>query len=757
MNKFLAKTYKEETIIEHTRKLLENLYLLKKIYPLVNVNWKLLYLACLYHDLGKMNTKFQNKIMKKLNEDGNQYEPLEDILENIEEIPHGYISPAFLPIEELEKEFQAEEIRVLIEAISYHHNREKLNMIRMRELATIIDEDIEKYYRNLDFFEVKINEKLNSDYIYGLSNRILRDDAVCENIKRTYVIFKGLLNKIDFAASSETNIEEEPEDMVRLVKNSLKEYDLNKLQNYMLQNSDKSLVIIASTGIGKTEGALVWIGKEKGFFTLPLKVSINSIYDRIISKEKIGANKKKVALLHSDTTSEYMKRDVKNEIDEPYLNSTKQLCMPITVCTVDQLINFIFKYEGFELKQATLSYSKIIIDEIQTYAPRLLGYLIWALKEVTMVGGKFAIVTATFPPIFENLMSEVGLNLNTDYIKAKKPFLKEINGKIMLRHKIKVYESLIEKNINVILKDNRKKKLIIVNTVKKAQEIYNELKDKAKNVHMFHARFTKEDRGKKEKEIFENGQIENIFEGIWITTQVVEASLDIDFDVLYTELSDLSGLLQRMGRAYRNRELDTEEANINVFVGMENMLPSGVSKKKGIIDYTIFDVSRKCILKYKNKKLDEEEKMNMVKDTYSVENLRDSEYFNEIVRAIRDAKNILPYELGKNDERLREIESVNIIPEEIYNNEKEAFDEIIKMITQKISKTKKIKLKEKIMQKTIAIPLQNLEMIRRKGGVIREEELNNYEKIYIIPCKYSFNMGLECKKEYGGFSENQII
>jgi CRISPR-associated endonuclease/helicase Cas3 len=36
--------------------------------------------------------------------------------------------------------------------------------------------------------------------------------------------------------------------------------------------------------------------------------------------------------------------------------------------------------------------------------------------------------------------------------------------------------------------------------------------------------------------------------GIWITTQIAEASLDIDFDVLFTELSSLDSFFQRMGR-----------------------------------------------------------------------------------------------------------------------------------------------------------------------------------------------------------------
>lgn len=55
---FLAKSNPRETIQEHTDKLLENLNTLQEIYPNLFLNWDIFYmlkLACLYHDLGKMN------------------------------------------------------------------------------------------------------------------------------------------------------------------------------------------------------------------------------------------------------------------------------------------------------------------------------------------------------------------------------------------------------------------------------------------------------------------------------------------------------------------------------------------------------------------------------------------------------------------------------------------------------------------------------------------------------------------------------
>lgn len=62
MNRYLAKSNPEETIQEHTDNLLTNYKILQENYPDIPVNWYFLKLACLTHDLGKMNVYFQEKV-----------------------------------------------------------------------------------------------------------------------------------------------------------------------------------------------------------------------------------------------------------------------------------------------------------------------------------------------------------------------------------------------------------------------------------------------------------------------------------------------------------------------------------------------------------------------------------------------------------------------------------------------------------------------------------------------------------------------
>ncbi|EDS77863.1 crispr-associated helicase Cas3 domain protein [Clostridium botulinum C str. Eklund] len=747
-NPFLAKTKDRESIIEHTEKLHKNFIKLKNTYPyMLNLNWDLLELACLYHDLGKMNTKFQNKLIKKLNKaelkKGSEckelIQELKDNFLEIEEIAHGYLSPAFLA-EEVAEHYCFDERRILYQSIYFHHYREKLK--NLEELQKIINEDLSKYIQDFHYKKIGKIEKLNDSFMEYIDRRIPDIEEDSEETIKKYIMTKGLLNKIDYSASADIEVEIKNEDLFEKTSKFLKEggFKPNKLQEYMINHQDDNNIIRASTGIGKTEAALFWIGNNKGFFTLPLKVSINAIFDRII--EKINFPKEKTGLLHSDTSSEYLKRN-NNELNMEQVDRTKQLSLPITVCTLDQLVDFIFKYEGYELKLATLSYSKLVIDEIQMYSPELVGFLIVALKHITEMGGKFSIVTATLPPIFLYFIDKQ----NIEYNKPD-PFYKEVEGKIQLRHRIKV----LQEDINIEhIKNNYKNKkvLIIVNTVKQAQKLYdvlnNEIKDET-NISLLHSRFIKKHRTIKEEQILELGDLKNKHCGIWITTQVVEASLDIDFDVLYTELSDISGLLQRMGRVYRNRNLVNEDINIFVYTGKDSY-PSGISKsERSIIDKDIFELSKKVLINYMghsdSKTIDEKDKMNLVEEVYSVENLKGGEYFKKIKNIIDKMEDVLAYEYDKKNIDLRNIESTDIIPFSVYEECKEEIEQNLYIIKNSEDFNKRLLAKNKIRELIVSIPTYEFEIANKNARVIMKLELSKYTVIPIVKYDYTFEKGL---------------
>lgn len=682
MNRYLAKSNPEETIQQHTDKLLRNLELIKNFYPDLNINWQLLRVASLYHDLGKMNLKFQSKI-----KGGKKYS---------DEIAHNLLSLAFLDKNELKKQFSDQEIQILAHAIAYHHERGDYEALNYREEVEALKAEAE----NFAYEKVKITT------IKKLSNKYFSNNRICGDSEYffDYVKIKGLLNRLDYAASADIHVENKNDFLCEKLK-GLK-YNWNDLQEYMIANRDKNVIVVAQTGMGKTEAGLLWIGNNKGFFTLPLKTAINEIYKRITEKIVGIENKEQIGLLHSDTYSKYIENAVDDEDIDEYFNKTRQLSLPITVCTLDQLFDFVFRYKGFEMKLATLSYSKIVIDEVQMYSPDLLAYLIVGLSYISKIGGKFAILTATLPGIVTDLLKKQLKNTEITF-EHPKPF---INDKL-IRHSIKIINDTIDSSY-IIEKYSDKKILIICNTVKTAQKIYNELSEdqefsmKCKNINLFHSKFIKKDRKEKEDEIVRLGKADCNESGVWIATQVVEASLDIDFDILFTELSDINGLFQRIGRCYRNRAWNKKGYNCYVFNGGDKKC-SGVGK---FIDEKLFEFSKEE-LENIDGVITETQKQKIIEKVYSTEKLKDTDYYKEVLDNIKYVQSFKEHELDKKEvkKRFRNIDKITILPSCVYDENKMEIDNLISKIQIESDKKERRKLLDLINGFTLDVNYYEIE------------------------------------------------
>ena len=190
MKKYWAKSNPPEMIQEHTDNLLVNYRLLKETYPGLNMNWDMLYLVCLHHDLGKMNLKFQNKIISK------KYDNTE--------IPHGILSLSFFNSKKLiEMGYSELDIKIMAIAIAYHHDREL--KYSKEDLANEI-ENLKIEASHFEYDKVEIFEVKKISRIYFNKEKISRKNDG-EDAFFQYVMLKGMLNRIDYAASAGINVE----------------------------------------------------------------------------------------------------------------------------------------------------------------------------------------------------------------------------------------------------------------------------------------------------------------------------------------------------------------------------------------------------------------------------------------------------------------------------------------------------------------------------------------------------------------------
>jgi CRISPR-associated endonuclease/helicase Cas3 len=635
-----AKRPKDGNIItlkEHTKDLLDNL---EKLYRKLNSKlsdklgsiskrnlFYLLKYACFYHDLGKVSPIFQKTL-------GNidYYNEYNKYLSTEREIRHNILSLFFINKEKVKEICKSDEAlySTLLSAIAFHHWRkdEKEYLLGLNEelkktcevllennngikLEEILKEHFDGFSiegfdsKDLIAFDKDLAEHIKEGgnlisagiippyTLYFLPERLRLKETLEINLN-LWVFLSGFLMRIDHFSSfceKEAEIYEIEKDYPKLdleAKFSEKFKDSfwqKEIMNTIDDFKNKNIVLIAPTGLGKTELAFLWAEGEKFFYTLPLRVATNQIFERTCSYFNktvhtdddpfINGN---VGLLHSDAdlyiVDKWEALRNKNWDGETpkIIEISKHFSLPVNISTGDQIFPSALKYPGYEKIYATLGYSKLIIDEVQAYDPRACAIIAKMIEDIVSLGGKFLLMTATLPNFVREELENKGIqltevNLYEEEIRECEEQKKICKIEDITRHKIELRKKDIEEDIDEInkLANKGKRVLIVLNTVKKAISVYEKIKNKKNKgeyngfLEILHSEMTLNERKRREKELekeFSNPKPKDENSPkILVATQVVEASLDIDADYLFTEIAPIDSLVQRMGRVMRRVNL----------------------------------------------------------------------------------------------------------------------------------------------------------------------------------------------------------
>lgn len=602
---------------------------------------RLMKIAVLFHDTGKVNHLFQQMMSRLINR-----QPVR----RKDYFRHELISCLFLVC--LEKDsFKRIAAPYHFYAILSHHKP------LTNDLRSFVNEMCDKEWPvpgnvEIEYITNTLKETSNGEFSYKSGINLPPPDAaksflvrIIETftearyfmdkdihvIRALYGLMKGFLHFCDWLGSSESNYKEmcninntDPEMIFQKLKSKIEnEGKIYKPMRFHLEclKHQGDAVVIAPTGSGKTEASLAWALNNmprKIILLMPTMVTSNSLYERLC----FYFGKTSCGLAHSSADTYFAARREKEESgEESYevnrfrLLNQKAFMPAVMVSTVDQILTCGFNTGLWSLKEYALLGSAVIFDEIQAYEHYTIGLITAVIRKIKSLGGKVMIMSATMPKFLrEHFLNLLGLP--QALVAEEKMDLK--------RNRWTYIDCSVEEVRPMVLKKlkNNKKVAIIVNDIKTAKKEYNAytalLKDKGLEKYKIlclHSEFTAIDRQEKEQKLTDrNGNPYNLV----IATQVIEVSLDVSFDVIFSECAPIDSLVQRAGRCNRYGLL--REGHFYIFNASETALKYVYKNRDNLITKTL------QVVKDNQGLLSEAEISRMIEEVYYDSSLYDDDY-----------------------------------------------------------------------------------------------------------------------------------
>ncbi|WP_297521044.1 CRISPR-associated helicase Cas3' [uncultured Clostridium sp.] len=606
--KYNAKSIEEDkNVFEHNQDLDVIRKEIKEVFGLNEVIERKLDLACQLHDIGKCVKYFQDNLETKKRT-----------------IRHEIYGASIKGLPD----------NIKLAILTHHKDLDKLreNIVRneykseMDELSEKFNLEFEDITHFIDLCKTRKGKKLVTD----LDN----------------IILKGLLNYCDHMASAGITTIDKGLDTINKFEIQGKP---NSIQREVIALKEEiDILIMAMTGLGKTATSMFWSDivqntdkSKRIYYILPYTASINSQYKDM---NEMGLS---VAMLHSK--AEYFLGKYKDDFTKDDYKAFKKSTKQINICTIFQLVKAMFGCKRFEMLLAQMKNSIFIVDEIHCFDMKELSYILEMLKWLKEnLGASVCIMSASIPTCLQEVIKErLGI---TKFITADKKDLR-------IRHKIHRVRKTILDDLDKIEKclEEGKQVILCVNNVETSQELYERFSVKYQT-KLIHGRFNTRDR-----EVAEQGLKTN---KLLIGTQAIEVSLNIDYDVMFTEIAPWDALLQRFGRV--NRKAEKDIADIFVYDNIKTIYDEVLIENTDKVISEVIEKDSSIIL---------EEKVNYYLDKVYKEFNWDEynkyiEYFDLLIKGLK----IGSYNSDATDDMCGS-ETISILPKCLYTEFKDLIKE----------------------------------------------------------------------------------
>lgn len=384
----------------------------------------------------------------------------------------------------------------------------------------------------------------------------------------------------------------------------------NRLQSRVEEVAEKlegpSLVLLEyPMGGGKTEAALYLAntlqatGGQQGFYVaMPTMATSNQMFRRVAEylSNQYPSQRINLQLLHgrADLVPSFARLLLRGRRlpdapvigggDDPEANlvaaewfthKKQALLAPFGIGTIDQALLAALDTKHYFVRLFGLAGKVVIFDEIHAYDTYMQSLLEQLLTWLAACGSSVVLLSATLPASTRNsLLAAFSKGLGQPYLKdVPTPSYPRVSWisrsssgsvpiegcpsrRVILRH----FDSTSQ-DWMAALRERLASggcAAVLCNTVGRAQETFTALRSYFSDdeLMLFHARYPYDDRMAREQAVLERfGRKGDSrpYRMVCVATQVIEQSLDIDFDLMVTELAPVDLILQRSGRIWRHK------------------------------------------------------------------------------------------------------------------------------------------------------------------------------------------------------------